>query len=345
MRTIEVEPTEMRVLRSALALVLLSAAALSASAAPAGADAGYPRKPVRLIIGPAAGGPTDVVGRTFTPRLSEIWGQPVVVENRPGAANTIATARAAKANPDGYTLLLCPFSDAVAPAVFDDLEYNFVKDIVGVAKIGTMANVLVVHPSLGVTTLGEFVEYARKRPGELNYAAQGEAQAGHLGMSLFMRTAKIDLLYVPYSRSGLASADLLAGRVHAQITNLQAHLQNVRSGKLQALGVTTRTRDPRLPHVPAIAETFKSYEVTTWFGICAPAGLPEAVAAKVSADLRRALAAPDVAQKLADQGLNAEPSTPEAFTRFLKSEVAKWAEVVGAAGIRRNNSKKVVASN
>ena len=294
----------------------------------------YPTKPVRLILGPAAGGPTDGVARRLASKLNEFWGQPVVVDNRPGAGNTIATTAAARATPDGYTLLLCPLSDAVAPAVYEGLRYEFLRDIIGIAKIGTTANVFVVHPSLPVRSVQDFIEHAKRNPGKLNYGAQGIGQAGYLSMEMLKSMAgDIEVVYVAYRGSGILTVDLLAGRVQAQITNLPSHLSNIRTGKLRALGVTTPKRDRRLPEVPAITETMPGFEVTTWYGICGPAGIPSHMVRRVNSDVVRALETPDLRARLERYGVDAEPSTPEEFAALLTSEAMKWKTVVKKIGI------------
>lgn len=319
-----------------LAVVFAGITAVAAHAASADPAVGYPNKPVRLLMGPAAGGPTDGLGRRLASRLSELWGQNVVVENRPGAGNTIATAAAARATPDGYTLLLCPLSDAVAPAVYERLPYDFLKDIIAISEIGTTANVFVVHPSLPVKSVKDFIAHVRLHPGKLNYGAQGIGQAGHLSMELLKWMAgKIEIIYVPYKGAGVLTVDLLAGRVHAQITNLPSHLPTIRSGKLRALGVTTPERDPRLPEVPAIADTLPGFDVTTWFGICAPAGMSKRIVTRVNADVVQALNTPELRARLQQYGVDAKPSTPEQFAELIKAETEKWKTVVGRIGLTK----------
>jgi tripartite-type tricarboxylate transporter receptor subunit TctC len=285
-------------------------------------------------MGPAAGGPTDGLGRMLASRLSEIWSQTVVVENRPGAGNTIATTAAARATPDGYTLLLCPLSDAVAPAVYESLPYEFLRDIRGVAKIGTTANIFVVHPSLPVNSVKSFIAHAKQHPGKLNYGAQGVGQAGHLSMELLKWMAGgVDVVYVPYKAAGILTADLLAGRLDVQITNLPSHLPNIRAGKLRALGVTTPARNSRLPEVPAIAETLPGFDVTTWYGICAPARTPMRLLRKINAGVVQALNEPDLRKRMERYGVDAEPSTPQQFTSLLEMETRKWRSAVRRIGI------------
>jgi len=307
------------------------ALAAAATAAPAQT---YPVKPVRLVMGPPAGGPTDGVGRVIAARLTEIWGQQVVIENRPGAGNTIATAAVAKAPADGYTLHMCTISDAVAPALYRKLPYDFARDITPIAHVGTTPNVFVVHPSVPARSVREFIALARAQPGKLDYAATGVGQSGHLSFELLKSMTGINVVYVPYKTVGVAVTDILAGRVAAQITNLPAQAENVRAGKVRALGVTSTKRSARLPDVPTIAEAgVPGFEVTVWYGLCAPATTPKAVIDKVAADTLKVLAMPDVRQRLADQGVDAEPIATAPFADFIKADTAKWAKVVKAAGI------------
>jgi tripartite-type tricarboxylate transporter receptor subunit TctC len=319
---------------SSLVLVFACTNPVAAQSALVESAATYPRKPVRLLMGPAAGGPTDGVGRILGSRLSEVWGQPVVIENRPGAGNTIATTAAARATPDGYTLLLCPLSDAIAPAVYEKLRYDFLTDIVGVARIGTTANVFVAHPSVPIRSVKEFIEHARLNPRKLNYGAQGIGQAGHLSMELLRWMAGgLEVVYVPYKSAPVLTADLLAGRIEVQITNLPSYLPYIKINKVRALGVTTPKRDLRLPDVPTIAETLPGFDVTTWYGICAPAGMPKRIVSKVNADVVLALKTPDLRARLEQYGVDAEPSTPEEFAALIRAETAKWKIAVKKIGI------------
>ena len=312
-----------------LGLVSISGARFEARAA----EPAYPNKPVRLLMGPAAGGPTDGVGRVLAARLNELWGQPVVVENRPGAGNTIATAAAAKSTPDGYTLHMCAISDTVAPALYKKLPYDFLKDIVAISHIGITPNIFVVHPSFPAKTFGEFITYAKANPGKVDYAGTGVGQSGHLSMELIRSMTGIKVVYVPYKTVGLAITDVLAGRVGVQITNLPGQLENVRAGKVRALAVTSAKRSSRLPEVPAISETLPGYDVTVWYGLCAPAGVSKAIVRKVNADVVQALNTPDTQRRLELHGVDPSSSTPEQFAAFIKAETVKWAKVVKEAGI------------
>jgi tripartite-type tricarboxylate transporter receptor subunit TctC len=318
---------------SLVACVFVSAGALAAQG-PAKADAVYPARPVRLLMGPAAGGPTDAVGRVLAARLNEIWAQPVIVENRPGAGNTIATAAAATATSDGYTLLFCPISDAVAPSLYKKLPYDFTREIAPVAHVGATPNIFVVHPSSPAKNMKEWIALAKANPGKLNYGGQGIGQSGHLSMELLRMLTGIDVVYVPYRSVGLVVTDLLAGRMDAQVTNLPAHVENVRSGKLRALGVTSAKRSPRLPEVPAIAETVPGFELMVWYGVCAPAGVPGNIVNKVAADVQQALASPDVQKKMEGYGVDVQYMAPAQFGAYIKAETAKWAKVIKAGGIQ-----------
>lgn len=318
----------MRMLSSILVMFLAVANPTSLAA-----DLSYPTKPVRLLMGPAAGGPTDAVGRVLATRLNELWKQPVIVENRPGAGNTIATAAAAKATPDGYTLLFCPISDAVAPALYRKLPYDFVKEIVPIAHVGSTPNIFVVPPSSPAKTMKEFIGYAKAHPGKLNYGGQGIGQSGHLSMELLHMMTGIEVVYVPYKSVGLVVTDLLAGRLDAQITNLPAHVDNVKGGKLRALGVTSAKRSPRLPDVPPIAETVPGFDVTVWYGMCAPAATSQAIVNRVANSVAEALKTPEVQKRMEDLGVDVQYMPPAEFAAYFKSEAAKWTKVVKAAKI------------
>jgi tripartite-type tricarboxylate transporter receptor subunit TctC len=284
-------------------------------------------------MGPAAGGPTDAVGRVLATRLNELWKQPVIVENRPGAGNTIATAAAAKATPDGYTLLFCPISDAVAQSLYRKLPYDFAKQIVPIAHVGSTPNIFVVPPSSPAKTMKDFIAYAKAHPGKLNYGGQGIGQSGHLSMELLRMMTGIEVVYVPYKSVGLVVTDLLAGRMDAQITNLPAHVDNVKAGKLRALGVTSAKRSPRLPDVPAIAETVPGFDVTVWYGMCAPAGVPNTIVNKIANDVAEALKTPETRKRMEDLGVDVRFMPPAEFAAYFKSETARWAKVINAAKI------------
>ena len=294
----------------------------------------FPVKSVRLIMGPASGGPTDITGRIFAAKMSEIWGQQVVVDNRPGAGNTIGATIASQAPADGYTLLLCPISDAIAPALYKKLPYNLLTSFAPVSLIGSTPNVMIIHPLVPARSVPEFVAYTKANAGKINYGSTGVGISTHLSAELFKSMTGADITHVPYKGATLAFTDLLGGRIAMMISNLPAFLDPIKTGKVRALGVTTPKRNAQLPDVPTIAESgVAGYEVTVWYGICAPAGTPKPIVARINADMVAALNMPDLHQRLYLQGVEASPTSAEAFVAFIKSETTKWAKVVKDAGI------------
>ncbi len=300
---------------------------------PAHAQA-YPHKPVRLIVGLPAGGGVDITARITGAKLSEFWGQQVVVENRPGAGTTIAADIVAKATPDGYTLLQCGIgSHGIAPSLYKKLPYDHIKDFAPISIIGTTPNVLVVHPAVPVKSMSEFIAYAKANPGKLSYGSAGAGSSPHLTMELFKSMTAIDIVHVPYKGGPPALADVLGGQIPAVVDILSTLVAPVKAGKLRALGVTSAKRHALLPEVPTIAESgVPGFAVTSWSGMCAPAAVPKPIIAKLNADVAKALNMPDVLRRLAEQGVEAVPSSPEQFATFIKSETIKWAKVVKDAG-------------
>ena len=295
----------------------------------------FPSKPVRIIMGPAAGGPTDITGRIFAAKMNEIWGQQVIVDNRPGAGNTIGATLASKAPPDGYTLLLCPISDAIAPALYKKLAYDLLTSFAPVSLIGYTPNVIIMNPAIPAQSVKEFVAYTKANPGMVHYGSTGVGISTHLSAELFKSMTGADLTHVPYKGAQLAYTDLIGGRIAMQISNLPAYVEAIKSGKVRALGVTTSKRNNQVPDVPTIAESgVPGYEVTVWYGICAPAGTPKPIIAKINADMVKALNMPDFRQRLDQQGVDASPTSPAEFAAFIKTETTKWAKVVKDAGIQ-----------
>jgi tripartite-type tricarboxylate transporter receptor subunit TctC len=271
--------------------------------------------------------------RVIALKLSEILGQQVVVENRPGAGNTIATSIVAKSPPDGYTLLMCPLSDAITPALYKSLPYVLLRDFAGVSLLGTTANLLTVHPSLPARSIEEFIALAKANPGKIDYSTTGIGTSPHLSMELLRFRTGIDVLHIPYK--GRTMPDLLAGRVAVNFGNIAVYIEPVKAGKLRALGVSTPKRSQRLPEVPTIAESgVPDFDVTVWYGICAPAAVAKDVIDKINGGVVKALGMPDLQQRLIQLGVDPESSTSEHFGRLLRSESAKWAKVVKDAGIQ-----------
>ncbi|MGZ8155869.1 MAG: Bug family tripartite tricarboxylate transporter substrate binding protein [Burkholderiales bacterium] len=293
----------------------------------------YPSKPVRFLVGLAPGGGTDIVARILASKLTETWGQQMIVENRTGAGGSIATDMVAKAAPDGHTLLLCNMAThAIGPALHKKLPYDHIRDFAPISMVGTTPNILVVHPSMPVRTIKEFVALAKANPGKINYGSSGVGTALHLTMELFRTMTGIDVVHVPYKGGSTAGVDLMAGHIGAMFANLPTQLGAVKAGKVRALGVSSAKRHPLVPDVPAISESVPGFEVTVWHGLCAPGAAPKAVVTKLNADVVKALSQPDVQRRLSENGVDAAPSSPEQFAAFIKKETAKWAKAVRDSG-------------
>jgi tripartite-type tricarboxylate transporter receptor subunit TctC len=296
----------------------------------------WPAKPVRLMVGFAPGGGTDIVARVLGQKLSEWWGQQVVVENRAGATGTIAADFVAKAPADGYTLLMGHVnSNAIAPTLFKKLPYDAVKDFASITYIGYVPNVLTVHPSLPTKNVKELIALAKTRAGELTCASSGTGSTQHLALEMFMTLTGTKIIHVPYKGSGQAIVDLVAGQVQMNFDTMPPVLDHIRTNHLRALAVTTPKRAEQLPEVPTLAETgLKGFEMTNWYGIVAPAATPRDVINKINADINKALAEPGVRKRLADVGTEIGGGTPESFDAFVKTEIAKYTKLVKAANVQ-----------
>lgn len=308
---------------------------VSAASAQSESAASYPSKTVRLMLGPGPGSVADGLTRVMAQALTEMWGQQVVVENRSGAGNTIAPAIVAKSAPDGYTLHRCGVGDTIAPALYKSLSYSHLRDFALLARIGLTPNILVIHPSLPPKDLKQFIAFAKSHPGKLDYGATGVGSSPQLSFELFKAVTGIDVLHIAYKSAALAQQDLMAGRVASQMTNLPNHIDTVRQGKVRALGVTTSKRSAKLPEVPTIAEQgVPDYDVSSWYGMCAPIGVDKSIQARIEADSLKLLGRPEVRQRLDALGIDVEPQDSKGFTEFFRSETAKWAKAVQAAGIK-----------
>ena len=294
----------------------------------------YPARPLRLIVPTAPGGGTDFTGRLVAAKLSETMGQQVVVENRGGGGGSVGADNAAKATPDGYTLLLGSIAThAVNPALYKKLPYDHLKDFAPVSLIGTVPTALVVHPSVPVKSMQEFITYAKANPGKINYGSSGVGSPPHLSMELLRSMTGINLVHVPYKGAGPALADLLGGQVQAMCTSLAGLINFVKSGRVRALGVTTAKRNPQLPDVPTIVESgIPGYEVTIWYAVFAPVATPKAIVDKLNAEMVKALNSSEMKERMALQGMDPAPSTPAELTAFVKAESAKWAKVAKDSG-------------
>ncbi len=295
----------------------------------------YPSKPVRYIVPFPAGASPDIVGRLMADRLSRIWGQQVIVDNRSGAGGTVGAGIAARAAPDGYTLFQCNIaSNAIAGSLYAKLPYDPSRDFAPITRIGTTASVLIVHPSLPVTTVAEFIAHAKANPGKLSYGSSAAGTSPHLGMELFNTLAKTNVVHIAYKGAPQAISDLIGGQVPVAISNIPALLPPIQSGRARAIAVTSLKRAAQLPTTPTMDESgLKGFEVTSWYGVCAPAGTAESVLNKIHADLSKVLLAPDVQQRMTEMVIDAAPTSREAFATFTRTETKRWAQVVKDAGL------------
>lgn len=298
------------------------------------AQAGFPDRPIRLVVSFFAGGFNDILARFLAQGTTPMLGQPVVVENRPGGAGMLGSDLVAHAPADGYTLLMASVPHVVSPAMVPRPSYDPVRDFAGVTLAAEVPNVLVVHPDLPARTVPELIALIRSRPGAYSYASNSVGGSSHLGMELFkLRAGGLDITHVPYRGSAPAMADLLAGRVQMTVDNLNFQVPSIREGKLRAIAVTTLERVPDLPAVPTVAESgLPGFVVAPWFGVIAPAGTPAPVIGRLSAAFDGALRAPEVASRL--PGARIIAGGPAEMTRFLAEDQARWIEVVRAANIR-----------
>lgn len=297
----------------------------------------YPSKPVRLIIGFPPGGAVDLLARILAPKLSERWGQQVVVDNRPGAGSRIAAEIAARADPDGYTLLMITSSHAVNAGLYEKHAYDPVNAFAAVTQMASTPLVLLVHPALPVRSVKELVALAKRRPGELNYGSSGTGGITHLAGELLKSMAGISIVHVPYKGTGPAFAEFLSGQVEVMVPSLPGALPHIKAGRVRAIGMTSAKRSPVLPGVPTIAEAgIAGYEVTNWYGLLAPVGTERRIIARLHDEVVALLKMRETGEAFARAGAEAVSSTPEEFQGYLRAEVAKWTKVIKDAGIRDN---------
>ena len=295
----------------------------------------YPSKPIRIIVPYPPGGFNDTLARTLGQKLTEQWGQPVIVDNRPGGGTTIGTNLAAKAAPDGYTLLIVSFAFAVNPALYATLPYVSGKDFVPIVHAASTPNLLVVNPALPVKSIKELIALAKSTPGKLNYASGGNGSSPHLSMELFKSLTSVDMVHVPYKGSALAVTDLIGGQVDLMFDNVPNVLQQVKAGKLRALAVSSKERSPSIKELPSVAESgVPGFDVSVWFGVVAPAGTPQSEVAKLNAEINQILKRPEIVELFQTQGVKPIGGTPEAFSVFLRAQMTKWAKVVKESGAK-----------
>jgi len=310
-----------------LALLVLCVAALGASAQ------GFPSKPIRIVVGFPPGGGNDIIARIVGAKMQETWGQPVVIDNKPGANSIIATEFVAKSAPDGYTLLVNATGGmSVNPVLYPKLSYDTLKDFVPISMVGSFPLVLVVHPSLPANSVQELVAYARANPGKLNYAAG--STAFQVASEMFKQMAGVDIHHIPYKGSAASISAVMAGDVQMTIVDSPPLMPQIKSGRVRGLAVTSAKRAAAMPDFPAIAESFPGYDMSLWIGVFAPAGTPADIAAKLNAEVARIVRLPDVRDKLDNMGVEPLGNTSEQMTEWIRGELTRFGAVIKAANIK-----------
>ncbi len=295
----------------------------------------YPSRPARIIAGYSPGGSTDIMARIVAQKLTEALQQQVVVENRTGANGNIAAEAAAKAAPDGYTLLMAANGLTINPSLYKKVPYNPVKDFSPITLFALIPNVLVVHPALPAKSIKELIALARARPDQLSHGSSGTGAPGHLAGEVFKLMAKVRFIHIAYKGSSQAVIDLMGGHVQLAFPTIPVVTQHIRSGKLRALGVTSLKRSASLPDTPTIDEAgVRGYEVVGWYGVLAPAGVPREIIARLNAEIGKALRTPELQERLLRDGAEPVGSTPDEFRAYIEADVVKWAKVIDAAGLR-----------
>jgi len=295
----------------------------------------FPQRSVRMIVPFAPGGPGDVIGRTLSDRLAPLWGQPVVVDNKPGAGGNLGSDLTAKAPADGYTILLAANSHVTNGALYDKLPYDPIRDFTPISMVAYYALVLVTNLDLPVRNLRDLVDYARAHPGKLSFGSAGTGTPTHLAAELFRGVAGIDLVHVPYKGAAPATADLLGGSLQGMFNNPVSALPQVKAGKVRAIATTGLQRSLTSPEVPTVAESgYPGFEAGTWFAMLGPAGIPREIVGRLSADLGRVLNLPEVRQRMAAQGVEAVPGTPDQLGATMRADLEKWTRVIRAGNIR-----------
>ena len=324
--------------RRAIAMLGALVPALPAAAAQLEArsanDATYPNRPIRLLVGLPPGGPTDVVARIMAPKLGDALGQQVIVDNRTGAGGLIAAETAAKAPPDGYTLLFGAVSySAIFASLYKKLPYDPVKDFAPISLVAKVPNVLVVNPAMPVRTVSDFIAHAKANRGRLSYGSSGSGTSLHLAMEMLKKQTGIEVVHVPYKGGPAAILDLIGGHIQVMFDNAPGQIPYIRSGKTRALAITAAKRNFQLPEVPTMIEAgVPGFEVTSWYGVFGPARVPERILAKLNAELVKTLNMPEIKERMAEQGIEPAPTTREEFAAFQKAEVVRWAKVVKDSG-------------
>lgn len=314
-----------------IALLLLCVAQVHAGVA----TAQYPSRAVRLIVPFGPGGGVDIVARLMTPKLSDAWKQSVVIDNREGGGSIIGTALAARAEPDGHTLVMVTATFAINPSLYKKLPYDSVRDFAPVSQLTSSLYVIAVHPTVSATSITQLIALARANPGRLTYATAGNGSSGHLGMELLKTMTGVDMVHVPFKGTGPATIAVVGGQVQLMMGSTTAALPHIRANRLRPLAVTTAKRFAILPEVPTVAESgLPGYEVDGWYGVLAPARTPPERLNAISRQLALALASPDLREHVSREGIEVRGTAPEAFARYIRSEMTQWAKVVAAANVR-----------
>ncbi|HUC51929.1 MAG TPA: tripartite tricarboxylate transporter substrate binding protein [Xanthobacteraceae bacterium] len=308
--------------------------ALSPALPPHAMAQDYPTRPVHLIGETPAGGSPDIIARVIGQWLSERLGQPFVVDDRAGASGNLATEYVVNSAPDGYTLLVAISSNAINASLFSHLNFNFIRDIQAIARLGSIPLVVAVTPSFPAQTLPEFIAYLKANPGKVTMASGGTGAPAHVAEELFCMMAGVNMMHVPYRGEGLALPDVMSGQINMIFAAMPASLGYLKAGKLRPLAVTAATRQAALPDVPAVSEFLPGYEASGWYGIVAPKATPKAIVDKLNTEINAALADPTVKTRFTQLGLVLSPGSPEDFTKFIVDETEKWAKVVKFAGIQ-----------
>ncbi len=297
--------------------------------------AAYPEKPIRIVVAYTPAGATDILARTVGQKLNEVWGQPVIIDNRPGANGNIGTEYAAKATPDGYTILMVTAgTHGINPSLYRKLGFDAVKDFEAVSLVAMVPNIFVVNNLLPAKDVREFIAYAKANPGKLNYGSPGNGSTAHLSMELFKSMTGIQMVHIPYKGSAGVLADLIGGQIVATMDNMPPYLPQVKAGKIRALAVSPAKRSAAAPDIPTVAESgVPGYDSGAWFGLVAPAHTPKDVVNKLSRETARILQLADVRARLTDLGAEPVGGTPEQFAAHIKSEIAKWAKVIKEANV------------
>jgi len=324
--------------KSFMSVVLMSviSALITTTVLPAQAASGYPSRPIRVIVAYTPAGTTDILARAVGQKMTEAWGQTVIVDNRPGANGNIGTEISASATPDGYTLLMATAAThGINNTLYPTLKWDAVKSFAPISLVAQVPNILVVNNALPVKSVKELIAYGNANPGKLNHGSPGLGSTGHLSAELFKSSTGLKMTHVPYKGSAPTLADLVGGQIQVVIDNIPPYLPHVQSGKIRALAITTAKRSPAAPNLQTMQEAgVAGYEAGSWFGLLAPAGVPKDIVQKLSVETRRILELPDVKERLSGQGAEPAGNTPEEFAAFIRSEQAKWRKVIQQGNIK-----------